>query len=144
MREYKLILIEDSEDDAELTIGALRNSNKRIIIKHLRDGEEALHYINQINGEQAKGQKQLPSLFLIDIKMPKINGIEFLKELKANSLLRGIPAIIFTSSSELSDISNAYSVGANSYVIKPLDFSEFLSTVSGIENYWLNINQQLN
>lgn len=141
MEEIDLILIEDNDDDAELTIDAIKNDHQYIKFVHLRDGEEALNYVRAMKSHLEKSPTRLPRLFLIDIKMPKVSGLDVLKELKSDLFFQKIPVVIFTSSSELEDITQAYSLGANSYVVKPLEFQLFMSTISRMASYWFKVNQ---
>ncbi|MFN4123932.1 MAG: response regulator [Flavobacteriales bacterium] len=141
MDEIDLILIEDNDDDAELTIDAIRNDHQYIKFVHLRDGEEALDYVRAMKPQLEKSPTRLPRLFLIDIKMPKVSGLDVLRELKSDLFFQKVPVVIFTSSSELDDITQAYSLGANSYVVKPLEFQLFMSTISRMAAYWFKVNQ---
>jgi two-component system, response regulator len=132
-----IILVEDNLDDAQLTIRALKKRNLANNLLHLWDGEEAIQYLtlNQHNN--------LPKLILLDLKMPKIDGIEVIQYLKRDATLKTIPIVVLTSSKENNDIKKAYELGANAYIVKPVDFEKFTQAVSEIGVFWLILNQPL-
>lgn len=140
MNSKSILLVEDSPDDIELVQIAL--SEKRILneLFVVSDGEEALEYLFCMGKYQAREQ-QNPTLILLDIQLPKINGLEVLKQLRANERTSMIPVIIFTSSSEEKDIINSYKLGANSYIQKPVDADQFEKAVQELELYWLLLNE---
>ena len=133
-----IVLVEDNMDDAALTIRSLKKSNLCNNLLHLKDGEEALEYF--FNEDLVR----YPKLVLLDIKMPKVSGVEVLRQLKSHDKLKKIPIVIMTSSKEDKDIKEAYKLGVNSYVVKPLDFSEFIKVVTGLGFFWLIVNQSPN
>jgi two-component system, response regulator len=135
-KEVEILLVEDNIDDAELTIRALRKVNLANNLLHVKDGEEALRAIFGNGGAEVTN----PKLILLDIKMPKVDGIQVLRELKKNEATRAIPVVIMTSSKEEQDIINTYNLGVNSYVVKPLGFDEFAKAVSQLGLYWLLLN----
>jgi two-component system response regulator len=140
IKNVEYLLVEDNPNDAELIIRALNkiiNTNNLLL---LEDGETTMNFIFG-KGEYAKKlyNKQLKAIFL-DLKLPKINGLEILKEIKRDPILQKIPVIIFTSSKEDFDIKTAYNLGANSYVVKPMDYKSFTETIIAIGNYWINLN----
>ena len=128
-----LLLIEDNASDAELTIRELKKYNMANNLIHLRNGSDALNFF--------KTTDTLPKLILLDIQMPKINGIEVLQRLKENPLTRSIPVVMLTSSKENPDIQKCYSLGANSYIVKPVNFDDFAKTIKTLGFYWLLFNQ---
>lgn len=137
----EIILVEDNVSDADLIKRALAKSNVANKIIHLKDGQEALDYL--FSEGQWKGIKtsNASKLILLDLKMPKISGLEVLKKIKSNEETRGIPVVVLTSSKEDPDIKECYKLGVNSYVVKPLGFDEFSKTVSQLGLYWMLLNQ---
>ena len=136
-----ILLVEDDPQDAELTTRALkaRNLANRIII--VEDGAEALDFLHARGRHQERNVGERPRVVLLDLKLPKLGGLEVLKEMKADSRTRTIPVVILTSSREDPDIAAAYALGANSYVVKPVDFDHFAEAVSKLGLYWLLVNQ---
>lgn len=129
-----ILLVEDNPDDAELAIRALRKSNLANHLLHLLDGQEALDFLfNQENNK--------PKLVLLDLKMPKVDGIEVLRKLKADERTRTIPVVMLTSSKEERDIVETYKLGVNAYIVKPLDFEQFGKAVGQLGLFWLVLNQ---
>ena len=135
----EILLIEDNPNDAELTIDALRKKKLANKVQILEDGVQALDYI--FGRGKYSGQKSKPKLILLDLKLPKISGLEVLKEIKTNKKTRNIPVVVLTSSKEDSDIKEAYKLGANSYIVKPVDFDQFTNAVGEIGLYWLLLNE---
>jgi two-component system, response regulator len=133
--EAEILLVEDNIDDAGLTIRALRKHHLANKVLHLRDGEEALNYLFSENFTR------LPRLILLDLKMPKVDGIEVLRKIKANEQLKIIPVAVLTSSREESDIVASYRLGVNAYIVKPVDFEKFSKAVSDLGLFWLVLNQ---
>lgn len=138
---YDILLVEDNPTDAELTIRALNKYNLGNNLIHLKDGAEAIDFIfargNYSNGTVKNGLK----IILLDLKMPKVDGLEVLKQIKSDERTRSIPVIIMTSSKEEHDILSSYQHGVNSYVVKPVDFDQFAKAVADLGLYWLLINQ---
>lgn len=129
-----ILLVEDNPDDAELAIRALRKSNLANHLLHLQDGQEALDYL--FDDKNTK-----PKLVLLDLKMPKVDGIEVLSKLKADERTRTIPVVMLTSSKEERDIVETYKLGVNAYIVKPLDFEQFGTAVAQLGLFWLVLNQ---
>lgn len=141
LNHVEVLLVEDNVHDAEMTIRALKKVNLANCLVHLKDGEEALDFIYARGPFADRHSADLPKVILLDIKMPKVDGIEVLKQLKGNALSRSIPVVIMTSSKEEQDIINSYELGVNSYVVKPVDFEGFARAVSQLGMYWLLTNQ---
>ena len=131
----EVLLIEDNPDDAELTIRVLKKHNLANNLVHLQDGEEALEFLF------AEGNNNIPKLILLDLKMPKVDGIEVLKKLKNNEQKKVIPVVILTSSKEERDIIESYHLGVNAYVVKPVEFDKFVEAVAKLGLFWLILNQ---
>lgn len=142
MAEKMILLVEDNPDDEELTLRALRRSKLTNEISVVHDGREALDFIF-CNGKYSdRNPSTLPAVILLDLKLPKLNGIDVLKRIRSNEKTRLVPVVILTSSSEDEDMINSYSSGANSYVRKPVAFSAFADAVSELGLYWMLINEQ--
>jgi len=140
-RPIEFLLVEDNDDDVELTLHALRKENLANNIHVARDGEEALEFLC-CNGVYAERSfDQLPRLVLLDLKLPKVDGMEVLRRIKTHPRTSTIPVVILTSSREERDLLNGYGLGANSYIQKPVDFEQFRETVKTAGLYWLVINQ---
>ena len=131
-----VLLIEDNQDDIDLTLHSFRRYNFTNQIKVVMDGEEALHYL-----DQSKQQQNVPGLILLDLKLPKVSGIEVLEKIKADADLHRIPVVVLTSSEEAKDVEDCYRLGANSYIVKPVDFKKFMDTVRTLGFYWLLLNK---
>lgn len=140
MTNGKILLIEDEPADVELIIGALRRHNVSNKIDVARDGEEALDYLYR-RGEFESLQGANPVLVLLDLKMPKVGGIEVLKTMKSDKTLQSIAVVVVTSSRENPDIQKCYALGVNAYVVKPIDFTEFSEAMRSVGLFWLLINQ---
>lgn len=140
-QQIEILLIEDNQDDVELTLHAFRKENLANNIHVAHDGEEALDFIfcNGIHSERSFASP--PRLILLDLKLPKVDGMEVLRRLKADSRTKSIPVVILTSSKEERDLVQGYGLGANSYIQKPVDFEQFRETVKSVGLYWLVINQ---
>jgi two-component system response regulator len=140
-KETDILLVEDSPEDAELTIRSLKKINLANKLVHLEDGQEALDFLFAEGKYDDRKGLPLPKVIMLDIKMPRVDGIEVLRRLKSNDTTRMIPIVIMTSSAEEKDILTSYSLGVNSYVVKPVNFEGFAKAVSELGMYWLLINQ---
>lgn len=140
-RQIEILLVEDNNDDIELTLHALRKENLANSIHVARDGEEALDFLFRNGVHSNRSFEHPPKLVLLDLKLPKVDGMEVLKRLKADARTRTIPVVILTSSKEERDLLQGYGLGANSYIQKPVDFDQFRHTVKNAGFYWLVINQ---
>ena len=140
-KQVDILLIEDSMLDAELTIRALRKNNVAQNVVHLKNGEVALDFLFGRGVYEGRNLENKPKVILLDLKMPKVNGLEVLERITADELTKKIPVVVLTSSKEHPDVDKAYSLGANSYIVKPVDFESFRKIVSDLGMYWLSINQ---
>jgi len=144
MEQYKvdLLLVEDNPNDAELTIRHLKKNNMANNLFHVKDGEEALEFIFCTGKYAGKNElSQRPKIILLDIQMPKVNGIEVLQKIKDDPRTQSIPVVILTSSKEDPDIQKCYKLGANSYIVKPVNFERFAEAIRNLGFYWLLLNQ---
>lgn len=139
--EVEILLVEDNMSDAELIVRALRKVNLANHVAHVKDGEEALEFIFATGKYSKREKKNVPKVILLDIKMPKVDGIEVLRQIKTNNETRRIPVVIMTSSKEEQDIIRSYELGVNSFVVKPVEFNDFAKAVSELGLYWVLINQ---
>jgi two-component system response regulator len=137
----EILLVEDSPDDAAMTIRALRKINLADKLIHVEDGKEALDYLFGSGVYVNRDLSKCPKVILLDIKMPRVDGIEVLRKIKSNEATRMIPVVIMTSSSEEKDMIETYHLGANSYVVKPMNFESFAQAVSELGLYWLLTNR---
>ena len=140
LAEVEILLAEDDPGDAEMTLRALRRNNLANKVYWVKDGAEALDYIAG-SGSYAGRNPVLPRLVMLDLKMPKVDGIEVLRALKSNPATRTIPVVIMTSSNEEKDVMATYQLGVNSYIVKPVQFEAFLETVAKIGLYWVLTNR---
>ena len=134
VEQLEILLVEDNPQDAEMTQRALRQHNLVNRLHWVKDGAEALEYL-------LANDRQKPKLVLLDLKMPKVDGIEVLRRMKADASLRAIPVVIMTSSNEERDVAETYRLGVNSYIVKPVEFEAFLETVTKIGLYWVLTNR---
>jgi CheY-like chemotaxis protein len=136
----KILLIEDDIKDVELTISALGEKNLANDVIVMRDGADALDYLFR-RGQHASRVEGLPVVILLDLKMPKVNGIQVLKQIKEDEKLKILPVVILTSSRESRDLEECYKLGVNAYVVKPVKFPEFVEAVKGLGIFWAMINE---
>lgn len=136
--QLEILLVEDNPQDAELTIRALRKCIPVSHLTHVCDGQEALDFLH---GDAAEDGRKAPKVVLLDLKLPKVSGLEVLRGIRANELTRLLPVVILTSSREDCDVAEAYRLGANSFIVKPVDFENFLEVVSHMGSYWVQLNQ---
>ena len=139
----EILLVEDNERDAELTIRALKKHNLANHLVHVKDGAEALDFLFGRGTYQDRNPKARPRVVLLDLKLPKVTGLEVLRAIKQDEYLSLMPVVIVTSSAEDPDMSTAYELGANSYVVKPVEFDTFADAMSHLGLYWLLLNQPM-
>ncbi len=141
MNTQPILLVEDNEDDAALALRAFKKSHIVNEIVHTHDGVEALDYLYGTGDFEGRDISQMPSVVLLDLKLPKIDGLEVLKRIRAHDSTRLLPVVVLTSSKEEQDLVQSYNLGANSYVRKPVDFNEFVPAVAQLGVYWLLLNE---
>ena len=138
--ETEILLVEDSPYDAELTIRELRRHHLANKLVHLKDGAEALEFIFGTGAYAGRDTSQHPKVVLLDLKLPKVDGLEVLKAIKTDERTRTIPVVVMTSSQEQRDVVDSYHLGVNGYVVKPVDFDHFSKAVSELGCYWVLLN----
>jgi len=139
-QDVEILLVEDNPADVELTLRSLKVNRIADHITVARDGEEALDFLF-CRGVFSGRSGQLPKLILLDLKLPKVSGMEVLRQLKANPATAAVPVVILTSSREARDVANGYQLGANSFIQKPVDFTKLMDTVKQVGLYWLVVNE---
>ncbi len=144
MKEKTILLVEDNQDDVALTLRAFGKHKIKNNVIVVEDGEEALDYLFCKGKFAERKPDELPSLVLLDLKLPKVDGFEVLKAIRKNESTKFLPVTILTSSKEEQDIVNSYSLGANSYIRKPVDFEKFFVAVETLGLYWLLLNEPAN
>jgi two-component system response regulator len=140
MNDIEILFVEDSMDDAVLTIRALKKSGLTNKILHVQDGVEALDFVFSRNAYAARNINENPKLILLDLKMPKVSGMEVLEKIKS-SHMSSVPVVILTSSKEDPDIKRCYELGANSYIVKPVESDKFFDAIKELGLYWMILNQ---
>lgn len=138
--DVEILLVEDSPNDVELTLHALRDERLANTVQVARDGEEALDFVFR-RGQYAGRSSSHPRVVLLDVKLPKVDGLQVLKEMKSDPRTKAIPVVILTSSGEEQDLVSGYKLGANAYIQKPVDFDQFRETVKTLGLFWLVVNQ---
>lgn len=137
MGEVNVLLVEDNPDDAELTLRALRRVNAADRLLHLNDGIKAIDWLFGTSGTE------LPRVVVLDLKLPGLDGLEVLRQIKNDVRTRAVPVVVLTSSKEDSDLASCYALGANSYIVKPVGFDPYMRAVSDLGRYWNELNQTL-
>jgi len=137
----EILLVEDNPADVELTLRALKKHNLANQVKVVNDGAQALDYLFASGAYEGKDSQPPPKVVFLDLKLPKVDGREVLRRMKADAKTRIIPVVVLTSSQEERDIAESYKLGVNSYVVKPLDFNKFVEAVSELGLYWVLLNQ---
>jgi len=138
----ELLLVEDNPHDVELTLHVLRKHNLANHIKVVRDGAEALQLLFGAGGEASSESENIPKVILLDLKLPKVNGLEVLGRVKADPRTKSIPVVVLTSSREERDLAVCYELGVNSYIVKPVDFTQFTEAIRQLGLYWLLLNER--
>lgn len=137
----EVLLVEDNEDDANLAIRELQKNNLANKLLHLTDGEQAINYLFAKGEYAATDTTNNLRVILLDLKMPKIDGLEVLKAIRGNEITKKIPVVVLTSSKEEQDITESYNLGVNSYIVKPVDFVKFAKSIKEIGYYWIVLNE---
>lgn len=140
-QELEILLVEDNPNDAELTIRALKKHKLANQLVHVRDGQEALDFLFAEGKYSDRQAHEKPRVMFLDLKMPKLSGIEVLRIIKSDERTRRIPVVVLTSSNEDPDLQACYDLGANSYVVKPVEFDTFIKAVSDLGMYWMILNK---
>ena len=138
--EVEILLVEDNPGDAELAIRALKKSKMANNLVHVEDGLQAIKFLFGEEEYESRNIENKPKVILLDLKMPKVNGIEVLQRIKSDDRTKKIPVVVLTSSKEDPDISACYALGANSYIVKPVEFEDFIKVATQIGLYWLLLN----
>ncbi len=139
--DARILLVEDDPQDVELTVRAFRSENVQSRIEVVRDGEEALDYLFCRGEYKSRPTDQPPTLVLLDLKLPKVGGLQVLREVKGSAECRSIPVVVLSSSDEQRDIAESYRLGVNSYIQKPVDIIEFRKAIRALALYWLGVNR---
>jgi len=139
--EVEILIVEDSQDDLDMILRSLRKANLANHIQIARDGEEALEFIFCQGAQAGRKIGDHPKVILLDLKLPKVDGMEVLKRIKSDPLTKAIPVVIMTSSKEQKDIIESYHLGVNGYIVKPVNFEDFAVAVQTFGMYWLLLNQ---
>jgi len=140
-KSVEILLVEDNPNDVELTLLALKDNNLTNPVSVVRDGEEALEFIFATGAYADRQNVEKPRVILLDLKLPKVDGLEVLRQIKSDPRTRTIPMVVLTSSREERDIVESYNLGVNSYIVKPVDFEQFTQAVRHLGLYWLLLNQ---
>ncbi|HVR41997.1 MAG TPA: response regulator [Thermoanaerobaculia bacterium] len=139
--EVSILLVEDNPQDLEMTMRALRKNNVTNRIDVAKDGEEALEYLFRKGRYEKLDSQKLPDVVFLDLKLPKVDGIEVLRQIKSDPRTRVIPVVVLTSSAEETDRIESYNLGVNSYVVKPIQFDSFVRAISEVGYYWMAVNR---
>jgi len=139
--EVEIVLVEDDPNDAELIMRVFRKHNLANAMVHVKDGAEALDFLLAPDGDGQGAARVAPKVVLLDLKLPKVNGIEVLRRIKSDERTKTIPVVVLTSSREERDLQDAYALGVNSFVTKPIRFEDFAKVVSELGLYWLMVNR---
>lgn len=141
-QHVEILLVEDNPRDAELTLRALRRRNLGNQIAHVKDGQEAIDWIFGQGSHQGRDINQRPRVILLDLKLPKVDGLAVLQAIRSDARTRLIPVVVLTSSREERDVVESYRLGVNSYIVKPVDFENFSAAVAEAGHYWLLVNHE--
>ncbi len=136
-----ILLVEDNPDDMELTLRAFKKNGIQMDVEVVRDGVEALDFLFARDAYIERDNSLSPELILLDLKLPRLNGFEVLKEMRNHALTNMIPVVVLTTSSEEKDVCKSYAMGANSYIRKPVDFDQFMDVIKQLGRYWLTLNE---
>jgi two-component system, response regulator len=142
--EVEILLVEDNHHEAELTIRSMKKNNLSNKLMHIDDGAEALDFIFSKGVYENKEHSNMPKLIILDLKLPKVSGLEILRQLKADENTKWIPVVVLTSSQEERDVVESYRLGVNSYIVKPVNFQSFSKAVTDLGLYWMILNHTPN
>jgi CheY-like chemotaxis protein len=142
--QIEILFIEDNHHEAELTIRSLKKHNLANTLKHIDDGAEALDFIFSKGIHSGRENSPYPKLIILDLKLPKVDGLEILRQLKEDERTRMIPVVVLTSSQEEKDVIESYKLGVNSYIVKPVNFESFTTAIADLGFYWFILNQSPN
>ena len=142
MKEVEILLVEDNPTDAELAIRALKKSNLANKLEWVKDGAEALDFLFATGAYMGRNVENGPKVILLDLRLPKVDGMEVLRRIKEDARTRTIPVVVLTSSKEDRDVAESYQLGVNSYISKPVEFDKFVKVVSELGIYWLLVNKR--
>lgn len=140
--EVEILIVEDNPHDRELALRALKKNNIANHIFTVGDGEEALEFLFGTGRYASRSSKSLPHVVFLDLKLPKVDGLEVLRQVKSDERTRRIPIVVVTSSAQERDLVESYGLGVNSYVVKPIDFDAFMKTIGDLGFYWIAMNQR--
>jgi two-component system, response regulator len=140
--DIDVLLVEDNPDDAEFTLRALRKANVALRVAHVDDGVKTLEFVFGTGAYAERASAALPRLMLLDLKLPRVDGLEVLRRVKLDPRTRAMPVVVLTSSREERDIEEAYRLGTNSYIVKPVEYAELITKLSDLVRYWLQLNEQ--
>lgn len=138
-----VLLVEDNPDDAEFTLRAIRKANVAVAVAHVADGVMALEFIFGAGAWADRCDAPLPRVVLLDLKLPRVDGLEVLRRIKNDPRTRLVPVVVLTSSREETDVRQSYLLGANSYIVKPVEYAELIPKLSDLVRYWLQLNEQI-
>lgn len=141
MNQMEILLVEDNSEDVELTLRALKKNNIANAVHIVNDGQQALDFVFGRGKYEERDVNHHPRVILLDLKLPKVDGMEVLREIRNDERTRKIPVVMLTSSAEERDVIESYNLGVNSYIVKPLDFDQFINTVSHLGLYWVLLNK---
>jgi two-component system response regulator len=139
--EIDVLLVEDNPDDAEFTLRALRKANVALRIAHAADGVDALEFVFGTGAQAKRASAPLPRVVLLDLELPKVGGLDVLRRIKRDARTRALPVVMLTSSREQRDIRECYLAGANSFVVKPVEYAELIAKLGDLVRYWLRLNE---
>jgi len=136
-----VVLVDDNSNDADLALRVVRKTSSNASTQLLEDGERAIEYFKSLMADQSGEASNLPKLLLLDLKLPKLDGLEVLRFLRSHKAFETMPIVVLSSSREISDVKRAYELGVNSFAVKPVQFDQYLTRISALVAYWMTINE---